>query len=221
MIKIAPSLLSVDFTRIGEEVKKIDTSADMLHLDVMDGHFVPNISFGIPVIKAVRKITDITIDTHLMISNPSKYLDEFAKIGCDLITVHAEAPDDILECLKHIKKLGKKAGIALNPDTPNSVLEKYIGYFDMVLQMTVFPGFGGQSIIMDAVDKIPQIRAMIGNEIDIEVDGGIYIGNVCEIVKNGANVIVSGSGIFGQADAKQAVIDIRKACEICEVKNFG
>ncbi len=221
MIKISPSLLSVDFTKMGEEVKKIDAHVDMLHLDVMDGHFVPNISFGMPVIKAVRKITDITLDTHLMISNPSKYLDDFIKIGSDIITVHAEAPDDILECLKHIRKSGKKAGIALNPDTPNEVLNKYIGNFDMVLQMTVFPGFGGQSMIMDAVNKISEIRKMVGHDIDIEVDGGIYIENVCEVVSKGANVIVSGTGIFGQPDIKKAAIDMRKACESCEVKYFG
>lgn len=221
MIKISPSVLAIDFTKIGEEVKKIEGSIDMLHLDVMDGHFVPNISFGMPIIKAIRGITNITLDTHLMISHPSKYLDEFAKMGSDIITVHAEAPDDILACLKYIKEIGLKAGIALNPDTPNSVLEKYMGYFDMVLQMTVFPGFGGQKMIMDAVNKIPEIRKMVGNDIDIEVDGGIYTENVCEVVSNGANVIVSGTGIFGKQDTKQAAIDMRKVCEICEVKCFG
>ena len=218
MIKISPSLLSVDFTKMGEEIKKIESNVDMLHLDVMDGHFVPNISFGMPVIKAVRGITNITLDTHLMISNPSKYLDEFVKIGSDIITVHAEAPDEILECLKHIKKSGKKAGIAINPDTPNSILDKYAGYFDMVLQMTVFPGFGGQGMIMEAVNKIPEIRKMVGNDIDIEVDGGIYIENVHEVVSKGANVIVSGPGIFGQPDIKKAAVDMRRACESYEVK---
>jgi len=212
MIKLSPSLLAVDFSKAGEQVANIEQYVDMLHLDVMDGHFVPNISFGVPVIKSLRKNSKLIFDTHLMIDTPSKYIETFADAGSDIITIHAEAPDDIYECLKLIKKLGKKSGLALNPDTSPNVLEKYLDVTDMVLQMTVFPGFGGQGMVTSALEHLPVIRQMIG-EKDLEVDGGIYIKNVSEVVSRGANVIVSGTGIFGADDPKEAAVLMRKACE--------
>ncbi len=211
MIKISPSLLSADFTKIGEEVKKIHGKAEMLHLDVMDGHFVPNLSFGVPVIKSVRKITDMILDTHLMIEKPSKYIKAFADAGSDIITIHAEAPDDIGECLKYIRSLGKKSGLAINPDTKPETIGKYLDDTDMVLQMTVFPGFGGQGMVESALLNIPVLRKMIGDK-DLEVDGGIYADNVYKVVERGANVIVSGTGIFGAPDSAAAADEMRKAC---------
>ncbi len=212
MIKLSPSLLSVDFSRIGEQVANVEPYVDYLHLDVMDGHFVPNISFGLPVIKSLRKSSNLVFDTHLMIEKPSKYIEVFANAGSDIITIHVEAPDDIYECLKLIKKLGKKSGLALNPDTSPSILEKYLDVTDMVLQMTVFPGFGGQGMVTSALEHLPVIRQMIG-EKDLEVDGGIYINNVSEVVSRGANVIVSGTGVFGADDPKKAAVLMKKACE--------
>ena len=212
MIKLSPSLLSVDFSKAGQKVAEVEPYVDMLHLDVMDGHFVPNISFGVPVIKSLRKDSRLVFDTHLMIEKPSKYIEAFALAGSDIITIHAEAPDDIYDCLKYIKSLGKKSGLALNPDTSPNILEKYLDVTDMVLQMTVFPGFGGQGMVTSALEHLPVIRKMIGDK-DLEVDGGIYINNVSEVVSKGANVIVSGTGIFGADDAKNAAILMRKACE--------
>ncbi len=216
MIKIAPSLLAANVARLGEEVKKIEKHAEMLHIDVMDGHFVPNISFGVPVVAGLRKQLDICFDVHLMIDNPLKYIESFAKAGADIITVHIEAPDDAAEGIKLIKSLGKKAGIALNPNTPPQKIEHLVGEVDMVLQMTVFPGFGGQSMVRQALDNIGIIRQMIGKDADLQVDGGIYAENCGELVKLGANVIVSGTGIFGQADSVAAIIDLKNRAVLGE-----
>lgn len=211
MIKISPSFLAADFSRAAEEIRKIEGKADMLHLDVMDGHFVPNISFGAPVIKNLRSVTDIVFDTHLMIEKPSQYIKSFADSGSGIITIHSEAPDDIYECLKYIQGLGKKSGLALNPDTPPKSVEKYLDVTDMILQMTVFPGFGGQGMVESALDNISVLREMIGDR-DLEVDGGIYADNVHKVAERGANVIVSGTGIFGAEDSAAAADAIRKAC---------
>lgn len=213
MIKLSPSLLAADFSKIGEEMKKVEPYVDMLHLDVMDGHFVPNLSFGTYLIKSIREKTDLIFDTHLMIDTPSKFIDTFAEAGSDIITIHAEAPDDIYYCLKYIKKLGLRSGLALNPHTNPWIIEKYLPVTDMVVQMTVHPGFGGQGMVKEALANIPVIRKMIGKK-DLEVDGGIYLNNVGELVKLGANVIVSGTGIFGAEDSVKAAIDMRKACEV-------
>lgn len=210
-IKIAPSLLAADVSRMGEEVKKIERLCDMLHVDVMDGHFVPNISFGVPVVAGMRKVSDIIFDVHLMIERPLKYIEKFAGAGADIITVHIEAPDNAAECIRLIKSLGKKAGIALNPDTPPKAIEHLAKEVDMVLQMTVFPGFGGQSMEKQALANIPVIREMIGRDKDLQVDGGIYAENCAELVSLGANVIVSGTGIFRQPDSAAAAKEIKRS----------
>ena len=210
-IKISPSLLAADIANLELEINKIEKCTDMLHIDVMDGHFVPNISFGVPVVNAIRRITGAVLDVHLMISKPSRYIIPFAKAGSDMITIHVESPDNTLECLKYIKEtLGLKSGIALNPDTSPYSIEKYIPYIDMVLQMTVFPGFGGQGLVEGSLGNLPILRQMIGDDIDLQVDGGIYIENIKEIAALGANVFVSGTGIFKNPDSAQIIRRMRK-----------
>ena len=209
MIKISPSLLASDIANLSSEIKKIENCTDMLHIDVMDGHFVPNLSFGVPVVNAINKITDLTLDVHLMIEHPLKYIEPFAKAGADIITVHIECPDDAEECIKLIKSLGLKAGIALNPNTPPGKIAHLADKVDMVLQMTVYPGFGGQSIEKCAIENISTIRKMIGNDVDLQVDGGVYASNLAELVRAGANVIVAGTAIFGANDSVLAVSELR------------
>ncbi len=207
-IKISPSLLSVDIGNIARDIKKLENSVDYFHVDVMDGHFVPNLSFGVPVVKGIKKYTNIPLDVHLMIDNPSKYIEPFINAGSDILTVHVEVDDDILGCLKKIKEMGVKSGLALNPNTDPEKLKPYLDYTDMVLQMTVFPGFGGQSMVESAIDNIPVIRNMIGNK-ELEVDGGIVKENVHKLTSCGADVIVSGSGIFKYDDIANAADELR------------
>lgn len=209
-IKISPSLLSVDIGNIERDVRKLEPVVDYFHVDVMDGHFVPNLSYGVPVVKGVKKITDVPLDVHLMIDNPSKYIEPFINAGADIVTVHVEVDDDILGCLKKIKEMGKISGLALNPDTNPEKLVSYLEYTDMVLQMTVFPGFGGQSMVEDAIKNISVIRGMIGDKM-LEVDGGITAENVHILTGEGADVIVSGSGIFKFDDIAQGATDLRTA----------
>jgi len=209
MIKISPSLLASDIANLQSEIKKIESCVDMLHIDVMDGHFVPNLSFGVPVVSSINKITDLPLDVHLMIDNPLKYIEPFAKAGADIITVHIECPDDAEECISLIKSLGLKAGIALNPNTPPVKIAHLASKIDMVLQMTVYPGFGGQSIEKCAIENISEIRKMIGNDIDLQVDGGIYSNNLAELVRAGANVIVAGTAIFGNSNPESAVNELK------------
>ena len=211
-VKISPSLLAADTADMMKDILKIEKHVEMLHVDVMDGHFVPNLTFGVPLVKSLRGKTDRILDVHLMINKPSKYIEPFANAGSDIITIHTEAPDDIEACLKRIKELGKTSGLALNPDTSPKQIEKYLPYVDMVLQMTVFPGFGGQGLVNEAIKNISVIRDMIGDK-DLEVDGGIYAENVYEIAKCGANVFVSGTGIFKQADPAKAADTIRMEAE--------
>ena len=199
-IKISPSILSADFSQLGQEIKNLENSgADMIHVDVMDGHFVPNLTIGPPVIKALRKYTKIPFDVHLMINPVHKYIKDYAESGADIITIHPEATTSLQESIDEIKKFKKKVGLSLNPDTKIEVIEKYLDQIDLVLIMSVFPGFGGQKFIKDVlkkIEKISEIKNKNGFKYDIEVDGGINFSNFKEVLEAGANVLVSGTTIF-------------------------
>ncbi len=209
MIKIAPSILSADFSRLGEEVKAIDQAgADYVHIDVMDGHFVPNITIGPLIVDAIRPVTKLPLDVHLMIENPDQYIPAFAKAGADIIVVHAEATRHLHRTVQLIKSLGKKAGVSLNPATSLSALDIILPDLDLVLLMTVNPGFGGQSFIENSLPKIAELRQRIialDLPIELEVDGGVKVDNIEKIATAGADVFVAGSAVFG-ADNYQAII---------------
>jgi ribulose-phosphate 3-epimerase len=210
---IAPSILAADFARLGDEVRAIDAAgADWIHIDVMDGHFVPNISFGTPIMQSIRSVTKKPFDVHLMIAPVDPYLESFARAGADIITVHAEAGPHLDRSLQAIRAMGKKAGVSLNPATPASVLRHVLDRLDLILVMSVNPGFGGQAFIPAMLDKITELREMTrGRNIDIEVDGGIGPENAGEIVRAGANALVAGSSIFKTRDYAAAVKSIRMA----------
>lgn len=199
-VKIAPSILSADFSCLGQQVRDaVRAGADYIHVDVMDGHFVPNISIGIPVVESLRRVTSLPLDVHLMIDNPEQYIEKFVKAGADIITVHVEASTHLDSMVKSIRKLGVKAGVSLNPATPLSSVEEILPQVDLVLVMTVNPGFGGQEFIAGMIDKIARLKQIIYNrkiKAELEVDGGITAKTAPAVVKAGANVLVAGSAIF-------------------------
>ena len=214
MIKLAPSILSADFARLLEDVKKVEKAGcEYLHIDVMDGHFVPNITLGPAIVKSLRKDVNMVFDAHLMIENPDNYIKEFADAGCDIIVVHQEACTHLHRTIQNIKSHGVKAGVALNPATPIETIKYVLEDGDIVRLMSVNPGFGGQSYIPVVTKKIKELRALIdemGLDIDIEVDGGVKPSNISEVVNAGANVIVAGSAIFNAGDIDEAVKSLRE-----------
>jgi len=214
MKKIAPSILSADFSRLGDEVRAVAAAgADYIHVDVMDGHFVPNITIGPLVVEAVRKVTELPLDVHLMIENADRYIPDFATAGADIIVVHAEASVHLHRTIQLIKSLGKRAGVSLNPATPLSALEYVLPELDLVLLMTVNPGFGGQSFIEACLPKIHALRAMLdrrGCEAELEVDGGVKIDNIDRIAHAGADVFVAGSAVFGSRDYVETIKELKR-----------
>jgi ribulose-phosphate 3-epimerase len=214
MKKIAPSILSADFSRLGEEIRAVEAAgADYIHLDVMDGHFVPNITLGPPVIASIRKVTQLPFDVHLMIENPARYIHDFAKAGADLIVVHVEADVHLHRTVQLIKSLGKKAGVSLNPATSLHVLDQIVDDLDLVLLMTVNPGFGGQAFIDSCIPKIQSLRALLdrrGLETELEVDGGVTVDNIARISHAGADVFVAGNAVFRSGDYGATISEMRR-----------
>jgi ribulose-phosphate 3-epimerase len=213
MVKIAPSILSADFADLGSEIRRAaDAGADLIHIDVMDGHFVPNLTFGPPVVTAVRKATRLPFDVHLMITNPQDMIAPFVKAGADIITVHAETAPHLHRLVQTIREQGVKAGVSLNPSTPLAAVEEILDDVDMVLLMTVNPGFGGQAFIPAMIDKIRRMRRMVEARqltADIEVDGGVTIANARQITAAGANILVAGSAVYGAPDMAAAIKALR------------
>ncbi len=214
-MKLAPSVLSADFARLLESCKKVEEAGcEYLHLDVMDGHFVPNITFGAPIIKSIRKEIDMIFDAHLMISDPDKFIPDLAKAGCDIITVHQETCIHLHRTIQNIKANNMKAGVVLNPATPVDTIKHILPDIDMVLLMSVNPGFGGQKFIPEVLNKVKELKRMIEErnlDVLIEVDGGVNSGNIKSLVDAGADVLVAGSAIFGMDDINKAVQDLRNA----------
>jgi ribulose-phosphate 3-epimerase len=214
MVKIAPSILASDFSRLGEEIAKVEAAgADMIHLDIMDGHFVPNITIGPPVVKSLRKTTKLPFDVHLMIENADLYIDDFIEAGADIISVHIEKNPHINRTIQYIKQKGAKASVALNPATPLNTLEWLLEAVDMVLLMTVNPGFGGQSYIEEMTEKVRELRKMAddrGIKLDIEVDGGIDLQNIRRVTEAGAGVVVAGSAVYNAPDIAEMIHSLKE-----------
>jgi ribulose-phosphate 3-epimerase len=215
-MKIAPSILSADFAALGEAIGRVEAAgADQLHVDVMDGHFVPNLTIGPPVIECIKKRTDLPLDVHLMIEEPERYIETYARAGADLLTVHVEACPHLQRTLTQIREAGARSGVALNPSTLPSVIEYVLDDLDLVLVMSVNPGFGGQSFIPTAYAKLRQLRALVeGRQIELSVDGGVSPANAAALAQAGAGVLVAGSAIFGAADPAEAVRALRSAAEV-------
>ena len=211
-IQVSPSILSADFSQLGNEIKRLEKGgADLIHVDVMDGHFVPNLTIGPPVIKTLKKCTNLPFDVHLMISPVHKYIEDYAKAGADIITFHPEATENLKETIELVKKLNKKVGISLNPNTDINVLDKNFKYIDLILVMSVYPGFGGQKFIPEVIEKIKKLKKIKEENnynYDIEVDGGINFSNSKEVLSAGANILVSGTTIFKENNG-----DIKKNIE--------
>jgi ribulose-phosphate 3-epimerase len=215
MVEIAPSILSADFTRLGEEIVAVEAGgAKIIHVDVMDGKFVPNITIGLPVVKSLREVTKLTLDAHLMIEEPGRYAAQFVEAGADMVSVHVEADPHLHRTLAAIRAAGAKAGIAINPGTPLVALEEALPFADFVLIMSVNPGFGGQRFIETSLDKVRRLKAMIeqrGLAVKIEIDGGIDMSNIAKVTAAGAEILVAGSAVFGQEDPSQAVRNLTQA----------
>lgn len=214
MVMLSPSILSADFKALGDDIQKLEKyGADLIHIDVMDGMFVPNISFGIPIIKSIRDITKIPFDVHLMIEEPSRYIEDFVKAGADIITIHAEADRHLDRTINYIKSFGVKAGLAINPATPISSIKHLISELDMVLVMSVNPGFGGQKYISYSSEKIKEVKELANQynkNLLIEVDGGIGVENINEVVQSGANVVVAGSAVFKNGEIEKNIRDLKE-----------
>ncbi len=212
--KIAPSILSADFARLGDEIRRVEEAgADLIHFDVMDGHFVPNLSIGVPVMESVRRITRLPLDAHLMIAEPARYLQTFIEAGASSISVHAEVCDDLPMIARRIRELGARASVAINPETPVDRALAAAEHLDMILVMSVHPGFGGQGFIAATLQKLREVRRELdrrGLTIDVEVDGGIKLDNIAAVAAAGANVFVSGSGIFGHGDYRDIIARMRE-----------
>ena len=210
MIKLAPSILSADFARLGQQIDEVARAgADYVHVDVMDGHFVPNITIGAPVVASIRRATTLPLDVHLMIEHPERYVSQFAQAGADIITVHVEASAHLHATIRLIKELGTKAGVSLNPPTPLAVIEEFLPHVDLVLIMSVNPGFGGQSFMPETLPKIVDMRKLLNNRelhAELEVDGGINADNAPDLAKAGADILVAGNSIFGAQEGIGAAI---------------
>jgi ribulose-phosphate 3-epimerase len=215
-MRIAPSILSADFAALGEAIARVEAAgADQLHVDVMDGHFVPNLTIGPPVIESIRKRTRLPLDVHLMIEEPERWIETYVRAGADWITIHAEACPHLERALTQIREAGARAGVALNPSTPPGVIEYVLDDLDLVLVMSVNPGFGGQSFIPTAYEKIRKIRALLGKRpVLISVDGGVKREHAASLAQAGAEVLVAGSAVFGAPDPGQAVRELRSAAEV-------
>jgi len=214
-VRLAPSILSADFARLGDEIARIEAGgADLVHVDVMDGHFVPNITIGVPVVASLRKATRLPLDVHLMISEPDRYVDLFAEAGAAIISVHVEAAPHLHRVLSRIRQLGAKAGVAINPSTPVEAIREVVDLIDVLLVMSVNPGLGGQAFIGRSVDKVARARAFLttaGSTADIEVDGGVDTKNAAALVAAGATILVAGASVFGTPDAAEATRALRRA----------